>query len=286
MIRLVVPYLIYSAVALICIFLQSELFSCIEIFNAKPDLLILLVVLSGLKSDWKNGIAAGLVLGFWLDLWTGGYFGMNMVVYGLIGGACGVLGTRFPDRTYEGYFFTIVAMTLFAGFLSLTVFNLLGADMPIGQSIAGIIFPMTFYTALISFLCLPLVWVYRRINGRKIGRIDLLGNGVIFVRGNEKVDMEAVIARRKQREQKRMREAQIKRENRQRRTEHSPQREANHRSKNRGADRNHDKRRTQNVSRPRGERRDSYADRRQTTGGRDRADRNRSQRHRNSGRRK
>jgi sRNA-binding protein len=48
---------------------------------------------------------------------------------------------------------------------------------------------MTFYTSLISFLCLPFIFLYRRSKGRKIGRVDLLGNGVIFVRGNEKVDM-------------------------------------------------------------------------------------------------
>ncbi|HMM05103.1 MAG TPA: rod shape-determining protein MreD [Clostridiales bacterium] len=190
--RYIVPYFIYSAVALLCIFLQSGIFSYLQIFHAKPDLLLLFVVLGGLKSDWKNGFAGGIVLGFWIDLLNGGYFGTNMVVYSLIGMICGVLGKRFPDRTYEGYFFTAVAASLCAGFLHLTVFQIIGATFPLWQTIIGTILPMAFYTSLISFLCLPLVFLYRRRKGSKIGRIDLLGNGVIFVRGNEKVDMAKV----------------------------------------------------------------------------------------------
>lgn len=193
--RYIIPYLIYSAAALVCIFLQSEVFAYLQIFNAKPDLLLLLVVMSGLKSDWKNGFAAGIVLGFWIDLLNGGYFGTNMVVYSIIGMICGLVGKRFPDRTYEGYFFTAVAATICDGFLNLFAFQIVGAKMPVWQTIIGTILPMTFYTSLIAFICLPLVFLYRRHKGRKIGRIDLLGYGVIFVRGNEKVDM-AKVARR------------------------------------------------------------------------------------------
>jgi rod shape-determining protein MreD len=167
----------------------------LQIFNAKPDLLVLLVVMSGLKSDWKNGFAAGIVLGFWIDLFNGGYFGTNMVVYSIIGMICGVMGKRFPDRTYEGYFFTAVAATFCAGLMNLIVFEIIGADIPVWQTIIGTILPMTFYTSLIAFFCLPLVFLYRRQKGRKIGRIDLLGYGVIFVRGHEKVDMTKVARR-------------------------------------------------------------------------------------------
>lgn len=193
--RYIIPYLIYTVAALVCIFLQSEVFAYLQIFNAKPDLLLLLVVMSGLKSDWKNGFAAGIVLGFWIDLLNGGYFGTNMVVYSIIGMICGVVGKRFPDRTYEGYFFTVVTAAICAGFLNLFIFQIVGAKIPVWQTIIGTILPMTFYTGLIAFICLPLVFLYRRHKGRKIGRIDLLGYGVIFVRGSEKVDM-AKVARR------------------------------------------------------------------------------------------
>ena len=195
--RYLIPYLIYSAMTLACIFLQTAVFNSLQIFHAKPDLLLLIVVISGLKSDWKNGLAAGLTAGFWIDLLNGGYFGTNMIVYALIGAVCGAVGKRFPDRTYEGYFFSAVIAVLLAGFLNLAVFHIVGANLPVGQTIAGTILPMTFYTSLIAFLCLPLILLYRRRKGRKIGRIDLLGNGVIFVRGNEKVDM-AKVARQRQ----------------------------------------------------------------------------------------
>ena len=213
MMRYVIPYLIYSLAALACIFLQSEMFSNLQIFNAKPDLLLLVVLMSALKTDWKNGIAVGLLMGFWIDLLNGGYFGSNMVVYALIGGGAGVLGQRFPNRTYEGYFFLSVLASLLSGFLMLFVFQLVGANPPVGQSIAGIILPMTFYTSLIAFLFLPVVWIHRHRSGRKIGRIDLLGNGVIFVRGNEKVDMKNLAAYRAREKQRKM---QHKREDRRR----------------------------------------------------------------------
>lgn len=202
--RYVIPYLIYSLAALACIFLQSEMFSHLQIFNAKPDLLLLIVLMSSLKTDWKNGIMVGLLMGFWIDLLTGGYFGSNMVVYGLIGGAAGVLGQRFPNRTYEGYFFLSVLASLLSGFLMLFVFQLVGANPPVGQSIAGIILPMTFYTSLVTFLFLPVIWIHRHRSGKKIGRIDLLGNGLIFVRGNEKVDMKNLAAYRTREKQRKM----------------------------------------------------------------------------------
>ncbi len=214
MIRFVVPYILYSAIALVCIFLQSQLFSHVQIFNAKPDLLLLVLVMSSLKSDWKNGVALGLLLGFWIDLLNAGFFGTNMVVYGLVGVVCGLVGERFPDRTYEGYFFTVVAASLLSGFLTLAVFQLVGADLPTGQMIFGTIIPMTFYTSLLAFLCLPLIYLYRRGRGRKVGRIDLLGNGIIFVRGNEKVDMKKVAherseSRRRREESRKRRAAEI-----------------------------------------------------------------------------
>ena len=196
MIRFVVPYLLYSAIALVCVFLQSQLFSHLQIFNAKPDLLLLVLVMSALKSDWKNGVAVGLLLGFWIDLLNAAFFGTNIIVYGLVGAICGLIGTRFPDRTYEGYFFTAVGASLLSGFLTLLVFQLAGAAPLVGQSVFGIIFPMTFYTSLIAFLGLPLIFLYRRRKGRKIGRIDLLGYGVIYVRGNEKIDLKKVEAER------------------------------------------------------------------------------------------
>lgn len=217
MIRFAVPYLIYSVAALACIFLQSELFNPLQIFHAKPDLLLIILVFSALKTDWKNGVALGLLLGFWLDLFNGMYFGSSMVTYGLIGAAFGFLGTRFPDRTYEGYFFSVTAAALLSGFLMLTVLNLVGAGLPTGQSVFGIIFPMTFYTALITFFCLPVVFFYRRRKGRKIGRIDLIGNGVIYVRGDEKVDLNAVKERRKR--------SALRREKQERRATHRNRRE-------------------------------------------------------------
>ena len=201
--RFVVPYLLYSLAALVCIFLQQEVFVHLQIFHAKPDLLLLLVVMSALKTDWKNGVAVGLLLGFWIDLMNAAYFGTNMVVYGLVGAAFGALGTRFPHRTYEGYFFTAVAGTLLSGLLMLGILNMLGMPIKAMPTIGGIILPMTFYNAVLAFLGLPLVWFHRRNNRRKLGRIDLTGGGVIFVRGNELIDMEKIKARRKSHRQKR-----------------------------------------------------------------------------------
>lgn len=196
MIRYVVPYVLYSIAALVCIFLQSVVFVHLKIFNVVPDLLLIVVVLSALKSDWKNGVAVGLLLGFWIDLMNAAYFGTNMVAYSMVGAVFGLVGTKFPHRTYEGYFFSVLAGSFMSGFLMLMLLSLLGATVPSGQTIGGIILPMAFYTALMMFLGLPLIWFHRSNNRRKIGRIDLIGNGVIFVKGNEVIDLKRLAARR------------------------------------------------------------------------------------------
>lgn len=196
MIRYVVPYVLYSIAALVCIFLQSIVFVHLKIFNVVPDLLLIVVVLSALKSDWKNGVAVGLLLGFWIDLMNAAYFGTNMVAYSMVGAVFGLVGTKFPHRTYEGYFFSVLAGSFMSGFLMLMLLSLLGAIVPSGQTIGGIILPMAFYTALMMFLGLPLIWFHRSNNRRKIGRIDLIGNGVIFVKGNEVIDLKRLAARR------------------------------------------------------------------------------------------
>lgn len=171
MLRRIFPYIFYSVLSILCVLLQSQLFIHLEIFHAVPDLVLLVVVFAGLRSDWRSGIILGIVMGFWPDLLNSAYFGLDMIVYAVIGGCCGTLGSKFPSRGYESNFFLAVAASIVCGILTLTVFNLVGADISFWQSFGGTVLPMTFYNALLVFICLPLFWLFHKSQSHR-GVID------------------------------------------------------------------------------------------------------------------
>ncbi|HIZ77729.1 MAG TPA: rod shape-determining protein MreD [Firmicutes bacterium] len=209
----IVPYLFYSLLGLCGIFLQAEFFSFIEIFHTKPDLILIFTVIAAIKTGWKNGGLAGAVMGFWVDLFIGGYFGVNIVVFGCTGMLFGFLAKRIKLNFYPGHFFSVCAGTLFSGFLYLICLNLIGVGLPWLSSIGGIIVPTAFYNAVLMLLAMPFIYLYRRFRGTKIAYVDLTGGGIILTSNNTPVD-QSVIKRKKSNRKKRERIEKLKKQNR------------------------------------------------------------------------
>lgn len=194
----IIPYLFYSLLSLCGIFLQAEVFSFLTIFGVKPDLLLIIAVMAGLHSGNKNGAAAGAVVGLWADLLAGGFFGVHILVYALIGYIFGSIKNKTMFKSYPGYFFIVLLAGLASGALFIIAYVLVGANYSFWQSFTAIVVPYTFYDCLLIVLAFPFIFLYRRFRGLKIGYVDMFGGGIILITNNEKVDMDYVRKRKAQ----------------------------------------------------------------------------------------
>ncbi|MEG2405476.1 MAG: rod shape-determining protein MreD [Clostridiales bacterium] len=194
----VIPYLFYSCLGLLGIFFQAEFFSYLTIFGVKPDLLLIIAVAAGIHSGRNNGAVVGAIVGFWADLLIGGTFGIHILTYGLLGYLMGALGQKMNFKTYPGIFFANLFAGLLSGFIFCIIFGMTGTDMHLALSLGGIIVPYTFYNCLLVTLSFPLIFLYRRFRGLKIGFVDMFGGGIVLVTNNDKVNMEYVEERKDQ----------------------------------------------------------------------------------------
>ncbi len=192
----IIPYLFYSLLALIGIFLQAEFFSFLTIFGVKPDLLVIIAIMAGLHTDSKNGAVAGGVVGLWADLLAGGYFGIHILVYAFIGYLAGCIKHKNIFKTYPGYFFIVLLGSLLSGILFIICYSLVGANYPFWRNFTAIVIPYSFYNSLLLVLSFPFIFVYRRFRGLKIGYVDMFGAGIILISDNKKVDMKYVKERK------------------------------------------------------------------------------------------
>lgn len=184
MIRFLLPYVLYTLVILAAILLQSHLFSSLQIFGVKPDLLMILVIANAIRNDIATGVIVGLMAGLIEDLLVGSYFGLNILVLGLLGGILGYVKNKINLNTFFAHFLAVFAGTMGAGFLYALLLAIVGANVPLGQSIAAIVVPMTFYNLLVLLIVGPLVYYLHLRLGLHLKKVNLLGRGPTLVRRN------------------------------------------------------------------------------------------------------
>ncbi len=179
--RWLTPYLIYSLVILGAIFLQSQVFPAIKIFGVVPDLLLILVIVNAINTDFGVGVLVGVLAGFLEDYLMGAYFGVNIIAMAALGGVFGFLRGKLHLQTFFAHFFSVFFGTIGAGTLYLLLFSLVGADISIVQNFFAIVIPMTFYNLLVLLVFGPLVFFLHSRWNLKIGEINLFGGGIALV---------------------------------------------------------------------------------------------------------
>jgi rod shape-determining protein MreD len=74
------------------ILLQTTLLNFITIVGIKPDLALIVVYFVGLFGDEIRGVVTGLTLGYFMDLLSGGVWGIHLVTKSILGFLAGLLG--------------------------------------------------------------------------------------------------------------------------------------------------------------------------------------------------
>ena len=67
----------------------------IEVFGAKPDMLLLVVIFLGLFLGPARGLESGLTAGFLEDIFTVDIFWVNTLILGAVGLLAGILKMKF-----------------------------------------------------------------------------------------------------------------------------------------------------------------------------------------------
>jgi rod shape-determining protein MreD len=145
---------------------QSTVMPLVAVSGTKPDLLFLAVVSWSLLRGAEEGIVWGFIGGMFLDILSGGPFGVSAIALMSMSLLTGFGETNF----FRGHFLLPLAIIPFGTViyysLILMLLALLGQPLPWGQSFLRVMLP----AALVNLAVMPLVhWGLAGLH-RKTGR--------------------------------------------------------------------------------------------------------------------
>lgn len=149
--------------AVICVFLDSVLFSKLNFWDIRPDMVIALAVALGIT---VGGSRAGLVCGGIGLLWDMLFYkmlGVNAAIYLLSGVICG----RFFRKYYADNALIPAVIGLGLSFFKDNVFAIIaalgGARMNYGLMLVSYILPCALFTGV---MCIPLFYILKPMLAR------------------------------------------------------------------------------------------------------------------------
>lgn len=139
--------------------LQLTLLDCIKIFNAKPNLLLLLITFFCLFYGWEAGLEAGFVSGLLIDIFSTDIFGINTLTLSITGL---VIGNSSPKIFKESkmtqgflvFIFSLISMLIhyvLASFISKIGY------INLSEYLFGLVIPSAIYTSILSFIIFPVL---------------------------------------------------------------------------------------------------------------------------------
>ena len=141
------------ALIMIATFLDVALTGRIEVFGARPDLAIILVIFFGLFGGAGRGMESGLVAGLLKDIFALDYFGINVLILGLVGLISGLAGSKISRESRSTQFISVLsfsALSMLVHFLAVNLKSGSFAGFGLFQYLAGSILPVSAYTAIVS----------------------------------------------------------------------------------------------------------------------------------------
>lgn len=132
--------------------LQSTLFEKLQIVGAKPDLLLIVVVLIGILQGREQGAKVGFIFGLVEDLYLGRYWGLNAFVKMLTGYLVGLAENKVFKENLLIPSFGLFSATFLHNFIYIALAGLAGLGTEVVPYVWHVTFPMASYNAIIATL--------------------------------------------------------------------------------------------------------------------------------------
>lgn len=143
--------LVLHILGLICIILFQTTFPEELTFSGiKPDLALIVVYLVGLIGGEGQGVGAGLILGYLMDLMSGGEWWIHLATKPTLGLLAGLLGRTLVNINVIFTGVIIALCSIIQGFIFLLVSHLTSEPENLWAFLSHIIFPQAIYDGLMG----------------------------------------------------------------------------------------------------------------------------------------
>lgn len=142
----------YKIVAFFVLFaiIQISALNYVRLFDVKPNILLVGVVLLALHKGSGAGLEAGVIAGLLYDLGSAGTFGVSTLSFMLCGYAVGLLGRKVYQENLVLCTLVVFIFSLANNLVYYFISSIFRDMPPFVPSIKHIILPYSFYTTLIS----------------------------------------------------------------------------------------------------------------------------------------
>ena len=139
-------------ILLLALLVQVTVLGHFRIFGARPDLMAICVIFSGLFLGRPAGLETGLAAGLLTDLFSLDHFGINMFIYGVTGLLAGALRTSIAKETKRTQFLAVFLCTAFAMCLHFSLVSAFSrsAILSLPEYLKACVLPAGVYTAILS----------------------------------------------------------------------------------------------------------------------------------------
>lgn len=138
--------------------LQSAAFARLTFFGAKPDVLLVLVVLTGVLQGKEEAARKGFFIGLFEDLFLARFIGINALTKATLGFLTGMVEKEVFKENVAISVMMVWVFSLFHAALYALLMILLGRFASLGLDYLGTILPFAFYNAMVAVVLFPLMY--------------------------------------------------------------------------------------------------------------------------------
>ena len=151
-------YLIYVIIMIVALILQVTIFSFYSVWGITPDLLLIIVISLALVNGYRWGAYMGFVAGFFQDIFSGGFFGINIIIKLILGYGFGFFERKVYHKNIVIPIVSVVVATIFSQFLFVILTDHVMLKIELWTRFKEIIMPLVALHILLSLIIYPLTY--------------------------------------------------------------------------------------------------------------------------------